>query len=77
MLGVAAMTDPDNGRCEAGRSLVAKLIHVNRKTVDAAVPKLAELGYVVRLEPENGGPRTAGGARAGSTDRVPELPSSM
>jgi hypothetical protein len=53
-LGIAAMTDPDTGQCDAGQSLLAKSIHVNRNTVIAAVPKLAELGYVVRLKPDNG-----------------------
>jgi Zinc-binding domain of primase-helicase len=56
MLGIAATTEPNTGRCEAGQSLVAKSVHVGRRTAQDAVPKLAELGYVVRIEPEKGRP---------------------
>jgi hypothetical protein len=46
MLGIAAMTDPDNGRCEAGQSLIAKSVHVNRNTVLTAMPKLVPLQHL-------------------------------
>jgi hypothetical protein len=77
MLGIAAMTIPDTGRCEAGRSLIAKSIHMNRKTVDAAVPKLAELGYVIRAEPENGRPEIMVVPELVGADLPSNLPSNL
>ena len=53
-LGIVAMTDPDSGQCDAGQSYLAKSLHVNRRTVIKAIPKLVELGYVLRTASESG-----------------------
>jgi DNA-binding MarR family transcriptional regulator len=49
MLGIVAMTDPESRQCDAGQSYLAKALNMNRKTVIAAMTKLVELGYVLRV----------------------------
>jgi DNA-binding MarR family transcriptional regulator len=88
MLAVAAMTDPDTGQCKAGQSHIANVIHVGRRTAQNAVPKLAELGYVIRLKTEDGRPEVLAvsdlegsdlgsnlGSNLGSTEGLMPIPS--